>query len=274
MLDLSAAVAHYTRVVPNGTPANEAYGSGLIRQLVGRAVADLDTGSQPEVDVIIRNAGDFLNVDTSRPWLPSRVVVSVKGEAVDTDAIELVAVVNGVVGGSMAVFDKTATILIDPTVLVDGVNTVEIYSYGNGQLNTVSGGEVEFNEMPNPSGSIVVQSAGKRVVGLEIDGDFYRPNREGQVQGDVGVTAAGDAIRGWALDLRDGSYPTNLVLVESLAPVDQTFDSEPRPDLVTATEDDRFLDAGFNLSIEVAAESLVLAAFADGTFLILNPAPA
>ncbi len=274
MLDLPAAVAHYTRVVPNGTPANEAYGTGPIRQMVGSAIAEFDTGSQPEIDVVIRNAGGFLNVDTSRPWLPSRVVVSVKGEAADTDGIELVAVVNGTVAGSMAVFDKIATILIDPTVLIDGVNTVEIYSYSDGGLNVVSGGEVEFSEASNQSGSVVVQSVGKRVVGLELDGDFYRPNREGQVQGDVGVTAAGDEMRGWALDLRDGSYPTHFVLVESLAPVDQPFEVEPRPGLVDATEDDRFLDAGFRVSVDVAEESLVLAAFADGTFLILNPEPA
>lgn len=107
------------------------YRVGPNRQLIGRPVASLNVAGDSDAQVELTDPGAYDDVDVQGPVLPVWVTGEVSGG--DDEARDVAIAVNGVVRAVSSTFElanrdgELIAVLIPPSSLRDGSNTVEIY---------------------------------------------------------------------------------------------------------------------------------------------------
>lgn len=270
-LDLDQAIERITAVVPSGIPPDEVWGSQAVRDIIGRRAADIERSDLVgSFEIAPPNASTYNLIDRASGYLPIRYEASVvSGDA--PEGVNVVVAFNGIIAGGNELFNGQLSVLLDPRLIEDGPNTVELYAYVDGALTPISiKADIPF----------IIESSDDAIVAISTDGRVWdQPTTTDRYRGFASIPEPRTAgrtppIRGWAADTETGEAAEAIVVVAAGEVLLSQATRTQRQDVVDVSGDARLLETGWTFDLtpdQFAADPIAVALFPDGTFHVMVP---
>lgn len=194
VLERDALVRRQARLLGPGDGPSGVYRMGPDVEQLGERVADLAVSPARDQSVDIDESNSFSSVDPNGPLVPIRVAGTLTAGEVGVEGPLAIAVNGRVVGSAQTFADGDQarfSSLIDPTVLRQGPNKVEVFASSSAGLERLGATAANRYRLASSNGRETIQRSGGvriKVVPGAVEGFIDEAKTEGPVT----------SVRGWA----------------------------------------------------------------------------
>lgn len=233
---------------------DDLYKLGAYRKLVGIS-EPIKAVKADHLEVTIVNGTAYEHVDREDPFLPTRVMGSIKGLD-NAKSLPIAIGVNGRIAGTAETYsddngDIHFSTMLSPDSFQNGTNRLRIYLIENpesGKSRLVlipAKGEVSYRLLTSSDGTVEIEQGSRRY-------KVTPTSRKNPVRGYVDNAVRGHqitSITGWGADSRPGGEPVQILLFDDKKLVASTRTNSVRVDVAKAFALPRLKYAGFGFHI-------------------------